>query len=106
MKTLNRLTTILAAALLMAALCLGQASGKKAMTFQGKVEAVNAADSSLKVNGESVEGWMGAMTMDYKVDNPAILKTVKPGDKITATVYEGDFVLHKVQVVKGDAKTK
>jgi Cu(I)/Ag(I) efflux system periplasmic protein CusF len=105
MKTLNRLMTILAAALLVAALCLGQAPGKKAMTFQGKVEGVNAAESSLKVNGEKGP-WMDAMTMDYKVDNPAVLKTVKPGDKITATVYEGDMVLHKVQVVKADAKAK
>jgi Cu/Ag efflux protein CusF len=106
MKPLNRLMTILAAALLMAALCLGQASGKKAMAFQGKVEGVNAADSSLKVNGEKVDGWMEAMTMEYKVDNPAILKTVKTGDTIKATVYEGDFVLHKVQVVKADSKSK
>ncbi len=45
--------------------------------------------------------------MDYKVDNPAVLKSVKPGDKITATVYESDMVLpHKVQVVKGDSKSK
>ena len=106
MKSLNRLTTILAAAVLMAALCLGQATDKKAMTFQGKVEGVNVADSSLKVNGESVDGWMDAMTMDYKVDNPAVLKTVKPGDTIKATVYKGDFVLHKVQVVKSDSKSK
>src|SRR5471030_3160919 len=106
MKPLNRLMTIFASVLLMAALCLGQATGKKPMTFQGKVEGVNAAESSLKVNGENVEGWMDAMTMDYKVDNPAVLKTVKVGDTIKATVYKGDFVLHKVQVVKGDSKPK
>ncbi|HWE51174.1 MAG TPA: copper-binding protein [Bryobacteraceae bacterium] len=98
MKSLNRLLLIIATTLLMAALCLAQ--GKKAMTFHGKVEGVNAADSSLKVNGEKTEGWMDAMTMDYKVDNPAVLKSVKPGDTIKATVYEGDMVLHKVEVVK------
>jgi Cu/Ag efflux protein CusF len=104
MKPLNRLMTIFASVLLMAALCLGQS--KKPMTFQGKVEGVNPAESSLKVSGEKVDGWMDAMTMDYKVDNPAILKTVKAGDTIKATVYEGDFTLHKVEVVKGDAKAK
>jgi Cu/Ag efflux protein CusF len=96
---MKKLTTILASLLLIAALAFGQGS-KKAMTFQGKVEGVNAAEKSLKVNGDKVDGWMDAMTMDYKVDNPAILKSVKPGDKIKATVYEGDMVLHKVEVVK------
>lgn len=106
MKPLNRLMTIFAAAVMMAALCLGQATSKKPMVFHGKVEGVNAADGSLKVDGEKTDGWMDAMTMDYKVDNPAVLKTVKPGDKISATVYEGDMTLHKVQVVKGDSKSK
>ena len=105
MRLLNRLLTIFAVTLLMAALGMGQATGKKAMTFQGKVEGVNAAENSLKVNGEKGP-WMDAMTMDYKVDNPAILKTVKTGDTIKATVYKGDFVLHKVQVVKSDSKSK
>ncbi len=50
------------------------APGKKALTFHGKVEAVDKSANSLKMNGEKVEGWMDAMTMAYKVDNPAILK--------------------------------
>jgi hypothetical protein len=29
--------------------------------------------------------------MSYTVDNPEVLKTVKPGDQVTAKVYEGDF---------------
>ena len=90
MKTLKRLTTILAAMLLMAALCLGQASGKKAMTFQGKVEGVNVADSSLKVNGESVEGWMGAMTMEYPIRTKEDFAKLHPGDHINGTVYVQD----------------
>jgi Cu/Ag efflux protein CusF len=89
---------------------LGKAApAKKNYTFHGKVEAVNAAANSLTVNGEKVEGWMGAMTMSYKVDDPAVLKNVKAGDRITATVYDGDMTLHKVQVVpddSGDSKSK
>jgi protein SCO1/2 len=106
----NRLVRLCGATLLIAAICLGQAApAKKAYTFHGKVEAVNTGANSLTVNGEKVEGWMDAMTMGYKVDDPAVLKNVKPGDRITATVYEGDMTLHKVQVMpkaSGDSKSK
>jgi protein SCO1/2 len=68
-------------------------------TFRGRVEQVNAQAGTVIVNGENVEGWMAAMTMTYKVDAPAVLRTVKAGDTITATVYDGDFaVLHNVKV--------
>jgi protein SCO1 len=103
--------------LAVAALCIGfaafgfaqSAPAKQSHTFHGKVEAVDDSSKSLKVNGEEVKGWMAAMTMDYKVDDPAVLKKVKPGDQIMATVYDGDLVLHKVQVMSkqgGDSKTK
>jgi protein SCO1 len=110
MKRIGRLILVLAAGSLMAAVCLGQASpSKKEYTFHGKVEAVNKKAKSLTVNGEKVEGWMGAMTMDYKVDDPSVVDKLKPGDRITATVYDGDFSLHKVQVEgkdAGDSKSK
>jgi Cu/Ag efflux protein CusF len=64
------------------------------------VEKVNQGAKTLTVNGEKVEGWMAAMTMDYKVDNPAILDKLKPGDQISATVYDGDYALHKVRVAQ------
>ena|SRR5258706_7590447 len=95
--------------LLLSALCLAQTPGKKTYTFRGKVEGVHESAQTLTVNGENVEGWMGAMTMDYKVDDPAVLKKVKVGDQITATVYDNDYSLHKVQVVPkgtGDSKAK
>src|ERR1700756_110637 len=69
----------------------------KGMTFHGKVEAVTA--KGLTVNGEKVEGWMDAMTMTYKVDKPDVLKMVKVGDQIMATVYEGDTTLHNVMTM-------
>ena len=88
----------------MAAICLGQgAPGKKEYTFHGKVEAVDKSARSLSVNGEKVEGWMDAMTMNYKVDDPAIFDKIKPGDQIMATVYDGDFVLHKVRIMAKNA---
>jgi protein SCO1/2 len=103
MKRLYRSASVLALTLLMAMFCLAQApSGKKSFTFHGKVESV-AADG-MTVNGDKVEGWMDAMTMKYKVDDKKILQKVKPGDEITATVYEGDISLHKVVVVGKSGK--
>jgi protein SCO1/2 len=98
MKRIRLLSAVCACGLLLAATCLGQSTDKKAHTFRGKVTAVNASEKTLTVDGEEVEGWMGAMTMEYKVDDPSILKKLKAGDQITATVYDGDPVLHKVQV--------
>lgn len=104
MKTLKQFATILAALLTLAAFTLGQAQNKKAFMFHGKVEKVNAGAGTLTVDGEKVDGWMDAMTMDYKVDNPDVLKKIKPGDHIMATVYEGDMTLHKVDVDKMSSK--
>ncbi len=105
--TVERTIAVCVAGLLISAVGLAQGSaGKKALTFHAKVEAVEESAQSLKVNGEKVEGWMDAMTMSYKVDNPAILKKVKPGDQIMATVYEGDMILHNVRVMKEGAMKK
>jgi Cu/Ag efflux protein CusF len=77
-----------------------QEGGKKEHTFLGKVEKVDAKTKMLTVNGENVQGWMGAMTMSYAVDKEDVLSKVKAGDQITAKVYDGDFkTLHDVQVV-------
>ena len=101
---------VLACSLAVNSFAQDKAKGKaKSYTFHGKVEAVDGSAKSLKVNGEKVEGWMDAMTMDYKVDDAEVLKKVKTGDQIMATVYEGDLVLHKVTVMpksSGDAKSK
>lgn len=93
---------ILAAALaltsLFAANTYAQDSAKsKGMTFHGKIEAITP--KGLTVNGEKLEGWMDAMTMTYPVDKLEVLKKVKVGDTIMATVYKGDITLHDVQVM-------
>jgi Cu/Ag efflux protein CusF len=103
MKRFFQMSAVACMAVVMTMASFAQAQGeKKTYTFHGKVEKVSA--DGLTVNGDKVEGWMDAMTMKYKVDNRKVLKTVKPGDEITATVYEGDLSLHKVQVVSKPAK--
>ena len=82
-----------------------KAKGKaKSYTFHGKVEAVT--DKGLTVNGEKVERWMEAMTMTYPVDKPEVLKMVKAGDQIMATVYDGDTTLHNVMTMPMEKSDK
>jgi Cu/Ag efflux protein CusF len=108
MNTRRRmLAAILAVTCLFATSTFAQdkAKGKtKSYTFHGKVEGIT--EKGLTVNGEKVAGWMEAMTMTYPVDKPDVLKKVKTGDRIMATVYDGDMTLHNVEVMPPDKSGK
>lgn len=82
-------------------------AGKKEHVFKGKVEKIDVANKTFTINGQKVEGWMDAMTMNYAPDKEEVLKKVKVGDEITAKVYDGDFrTLHDVQIVSKPADAK
>jgi cobalt-zinc-cadmium efflux system outer membrane protein len=76
-----------------------QQAAKNEYVLRGRVEQVDATTQRLTIHNEPIEGRMGEMTMGYAVDNAAVLNRVKVGDRITAKVYEGDSILHDVQVV-------
>ena len=74
-------------------------AGRKDHAFKGKVEKVDPKTKMVTVTNENVPGWMNSMTMVYKVDKEAVLKDLKPGNQITATVYDGDLqTLYNVKV--------
>jgi Cu/Ag efflux protein CusF len=76
-----------------------QKTGKKEFTFHGKVEKIDVNAKRLTVLNEKIDGWMSSMSMAYKVDKDEVLKTLKAGDQITATVYDGDYAtLYNVKV--------
>ncbi|HUF76321.1 MAG TPA: c-type cytochrome [Longimicrobiales bacterium] len=67
--------------------------------FAGTVQGVDAAAGTLAVQNDDIPGWMSSMTMSYAVDSAAVLDRLEAGDRITATVYAGDFrMLYGVQV--------
>lgn len=79
--------------------------GKGEHAFKGVVQKVDEKAKSMTVDGENVPGWMMAMTMVYTPNKEDVLKTVKPGDQITATVKDGDFkTLYDVKVVEKPKK--
>ncbi len=88
-------------ALLLATLSASNAqqTEKKSYTLRGTVEDVNTTTKRLSVANEPIPGGMGAMTMTYSVDKDDVLRDVKRGDRITATMYEGDTTLHDVRVL-------
>ena len=108
MKKFLARISVLSLLAIAACLCLAQnGPAKKSYTFHGKVVSVNRNAKMLTVDGEKVEGWMSAMTMNYKVDDPSVVDKLKPGDQITATVYDGDYVLHDVKAGPSkDARSK
>jgi Cu/Ag efflux protein CusF len=103
----HRFTALAMAICLLGTLGLTQlAAQKKSYLFRGKVEEVSQRTRKLTVTNEKVEGWMEPMTMSYEVDDPAVLKTIKAGDLITATVYDGDYKLYQVKLAAPPAAKK
>ncbi len=73
-------------------------AGKKSYTLHGTIQAVKDADQKVTVKHDKIEGYMAAMTMDYKVADAAMMKQLKAGDEITATLYDGDFTLYNIHL--------
>lgn len=89
---------------------------KTAYAFQATVEKVDTNAKKLTVNkidaklktatGITGQGWSLAEAQTYGVDKPEVLDRVKAGDRITATMYEGDLqMLFDVQVAPAAKST-
>jgi Cu/Ag efflux protein CusF len=92
-------------AIVLAAAVAAPVHAQRSFVFQGTVEKVNGAGGTVDVKNDNIPGWMAPMSMTYRVDVPAVLKTLKGGDRITATVYAGDTAkLYKVRIAASPAK--
>jgi Cu(I)/Ag(I) efflux system membrane fusion protein len=83
--------------------------GQAAMTHrgEGKVEAVDLAQANVTINHGPIASlkWPG-MAMDFKVKDPALLRTLKPGQSINfefTAGTDGDYTIVRVRSAAANA---
>ena len=79
-------------------------SNIKVYKLRGKVVSTNPATGEVTLNHDAIPGFMGAMTMPYKLKDPNILSELHPGDVLTADVLvsQGDdasVLLDQIDIV-------
>lgn len=62
------------------------APAPRLVTGEGRVTAVAPRRQQVVLEHGKLEGFMDAMTMGYRVDPPALLGRVKPGDRVRFTI--------------------
>lgn len=71
--------------------------------INGQVKKVDETAGKMTIKHDAITNLdMGAMTMVFKANDPAMLKTVKPGEKIkfSADKVNGQLTLMKVEEAK------
>ncbi|RUO98757.1 MAG: copper-binding protein [Hyphomicrobium sp.] len=81
----------------------GMAQAADLPMINGVVKKVDESAGKMTIKHEAITNLdMGAMTMVFKANNPAMLKEVKPGDKIkfSADKVNGQITVMMVQKAK------
>ena len=98
---MKRLTITGLVALLL--IVVGCQSQTKQYSLRGQVMAKDQAAGQLTVKHDDIPGFMPAMTMPYKVKDPAAMQDVQPGDTIVADLISvngaKDYWLQSVRIV-------
>jgi len=81
---------ILLAAALLTCSCARQTPERR-YTIHGEIVSLDAEGNIAKIKHQAIEGWMGAMTMEFPVRSGQEFKALKEGDCITATVLVRDL---------------
>jgi protein SCO1/2 len=85
--------------------CARQSEPVKHYALSGKVVSTDASTSQVVVDAKDIPGFMEAMTMGYKVKDPSSLKSLAPGDEISADllVQGANYWLENIHVTKKGA---
>ncbi len=79
----------------------GRNAQVKKYLLRGKVIEVDAKNGGIVVDHQAIPGFMGAMTMEYKVKDPNVLTELHRGDRITAAVLtsgEDNILLDEIVI--------
>jgi protein SCO1/2 len=104
----------LIACLVMASASCGPraAANEKRYTLKGKVISVDKAERAATIDHGDIVGYMGAMTMEFDVNDDAGFAKLEPGDQVTATLVVTDsndwlegLIITKQPVPDPNAKT-
>src|SRR5208283_4441974 len=83
-------------------LTTGCQSNTKRYNLRGQVLEKSISTSEITVKHEDIPGFMPAMTMPYKVKDPAVVQELQPGDAIAAEVVTAnngkDYWLEDVRI--------
>jgi Cu/Ag efflux protein CusF len=58
--------------------------------IEGEILKTDPASQTATIKHKAIEGWMGAMTMEYPIRTKEDLAKLHPGDHITGPVYVQD----------------
>ncbi len=77
----------------------------KHYSIHGQIVRLDAKDKLATIKHQKIEGWMGAMTMDFPVRDDKEFSALREGEKIDATVFvQGlDYWVGDVHTQPGDA---
>ena len=69
----------------------------KSVTGEGRVIAVEPGSEELVVKHGDIPGFMGPMTMGYRVNPPSLLKRLKAGDSVRFTIDTEQKAIVKIE---------
>jgi Cu/Ag efflux protein CusF len=78
----------------------------KTVSAEGFVIALVPESHEIVVEHSDIKGFMDAMTMGYKVSSPAMLRSLKPGDRVYFTIDTEKRVITKISKFQKTSEQK
>ena len=76
---------------------LAEVAGQHTVVGEGKVIAVVPNTQQIVINHGAIKGFMGAMTMGYKVNPPSLLDELKAGETVRFTIDTQQKAIVKIE---------
>ena len=101
-ELIRRIPSAFAVVLLLVCAACGQKEQPRLYTLHGTVVSLDQKTNVATIRGESIPGWMSAMTMEYPVKPDSEFSKLQVGERIQATVVvvtDTSFYVTDIKVV-------